>query len=773
MAKTILGKVGMTPKGNYSNTTNYVRLDVVTVNGSSYVCLKDCVGKAVTDTEYWQLVAEKGDKGDKPVTGIDYNTDAEKKEFKNDVVTETKTDIADYVTEQKTELNTHTETKKSELDEYESTKETELNTKATKLTNAFNTNATSKTKDYNDNATAKTTDFDNNATEKTTAYNDNATAKLEAYNTNATQKLEEYNENATNKVTEFNNNVDSIENELTELAKQMPWNTTEIQDSIHIEDSAKYSRNKLDLFGNLMQETRKGKNLIDFSNFESKSKNLSYTFQNDILTVMQNGKNSYASVNFNVLSILKNNPSKKIKFVYEKLDLTNFTSPNKVIVQILTTENGTQKYYILANTEGTKYSYTIPDNVTNITNALLKIYTNSSDDDTVSTSGVTIIKPMLIFADIADETYEKYGVMPSVDYPSMPQTATGVQKITKVGKNYWSAKFNFEENGLKVTTDSSGLITVNGTPTQNITKHFIANKKIRYGKYIISVDRNLSNYKMLITIRNKENFLPFSNGLQTLSGVKTNVNITNTMYYQSIIFYEGYTYNNVQFRIQLEEGDSATEFEPYQEEKINLDLGDTELCKITDSKGNVVAQDGIVYRENKWQFEKNIQKHIVDKSKLKQAFTHISNKFRYEYTDLKNAVDSSSTTYPAVCNIFKLCVNGQTYAGKKGFTISSGHLYLYNDGETLADFLTKIENIDIVITYITTEPIYEDCTPEQSEVLNRLYKLNLQQGVNNIFVESENGVTIELQLEYMQNLNSKLNQLEAMIVSNASGEVTQ
>ena len=68
---------------------------------------------------------------------------------------------------------------------------------------------------------------------------------------------------------------------------------------------------------------------------------------------------------------------------------------------------------------------------------------------------------------------------------------------------------------------------------------------------------------------------------------------------------------------------------------------------------------------------------------------------------------------------------------------------------------------------------YEDCTPEQSEVLNKLYKLNLQQGVNNIFVESENGVTTELQLEYMQDLNSKLNQLEAMIVSNASEEVTQ
>lgn len=573
-----------------------------------------------------------------------------------------------------------------------------------------------------------------------------------------------------------------LNDEVEELAASMPWTTTEKSDSIHIEDGAKYSRNKLNLFGNLMQETRKGKNLIDFSNFESKSKNLSYTFQNDILTVMQNSKSSYTSVNFNVLSILKNNPSKEIKFVYEKLDLTNFTSTNKVIVQIMIVEDGTQKYYILTNTEGTKYSYTIPDNVTNITSALLKIYTNNSNSDTVSASSVTIIKPMLIFTDVTDETYEKYGAMPSIDYPSMPQTATGIQKITKVGKNYWNANFNFEENGLKVTTDSSGLITVNGTPTQNITKHFIANKKIRYGKYIISVDRNLSNYKMLITIRNKENFLPFSNGLQTLSGVKTNVNITNTMYYQSIIFYEGYTYNNVQFRIQLEEGDSATEFEPYQEEKINLDLGDTELCKIVDDSGNVVAQDRPVYRENKWQFEKNVEKIILNGTENWTVTQTGTDNWFYLFYNIfnKKLLTYNEGNKYAKCNCLK-ANDIFTSNTKNGFFLSSNdgtHSYpfiriRYGTEDTIENFKNWLSENNIVVYCILCESEYVDCTSAQSEVLDKLYKLNLQQGVNNIFVESENGVTTELQLEYMQDLNSKLNQLEAMIVSNASEEVTE
>lgn len=755
MAKTKIGKVGMTPKGAYSNEKNYVRLDVVTENGSSYVCLKDCVGKDLTDTEYWQLVAEKGDKGDKPVNGTDYNTDTEKTEFKNEVVTETKTDIADYVTEQKTELNTYTETKKSELDEYESTKETELNTKSTELTNAFNTNATSKTKDYNDNATAKTTAFDNNATEKTNTYNDNATAKLEEYNTNATQKFEEYNENATSKVNEFNSNVDSIESELTELAKQMPWSTTEKSDSIHIEDSAKYSRNKLNLFGNMTQETSETGNNIFNGIMEIGGIDIA-SGQNIVRTDMVRCKDYINISDLTALRVIRND-------AYEGSDFNvdfRFYDKDKNFIIYKTSKLGAV-IKLSSYTDLGDYQY-IRFVVTNTTDIQTYKYGLNKD---------------------ASSNFEDYiPTKPSIDYLSMPQTATGVQKITRTGKNYWSAKFNFEESGLKVTTDSSGLITVNGTPTQNITKHFIANKKIRYGKYIISVDRNLSNYKMLITIRNKENFLPFLNGLQTLSGVKTNVNITNTMYYQSIIFYEGYTYNNVQFRIQLEEGDSATEFEPYQEEIFNLDLGNTELCKLVDDNENVIAQDGIVYRENKWQFKKNVEKIILNGTgnwTVTQTGTDNWFYLFYNIFNKKLLTYNEGNKY-AKCNCLK-ANDIFTSNTKNGFFLSSNdgtHSYpfiriRYGTEDTIENFKKCLSENNIVVYCILYESEYVDCTETQSEVLDKLYKLSLQQGVNNIFVESENGVTTELQLEYMQDLNSKLNQLESMIVANASEEVTE
>lgn len=61
MATYNLGKFILTPKGVYSATTTYNRLDVVLYNGSSYICKTDETrGKTPTITTYWQLLAQAG-----------------------------------------------------------------------------------------------------------------------------------------------------------------------------------------------------------------------------------------------------------------------------------------------------------------------------------------------------------------------------------------------------------------------------------------------------------------------------------------------------------------------------------------------------------------------------------------------------------------------------------------------------------------------------------------------------------------------------------------
>ena len=58
-----LGKVALTPKGAYSSSTQYEKLDVITYNGSSYIVLQSCTGVTPPNNTYYQVIASKGDSG--------------------------------------------------------------------------------------------------------------------------------------------------------------------------------------------------------------------------------------------------------------------------------------------------------------------------------------------------------------------------------------------------------------------------------------------------------------------------------------------------------------------------------------------------------------------------------------------------------------------------------------------------------------------------------------------------------------------------------------
>lgn len=71
----------------YNPNKQYVEGNKVSYSGSSYFCIKDSLGNAPTNGEYWILIAAKGDAGAAgadgytPVKGTDYFTDADKSEL--------------------------------------------------------------------------------------------------------------------------------------------------------------------------------------------------------------------------------------------------------------------------------------------------------------------------------------------------------------------------------------------------------------------------------------------------------------------------------------------------------------------------------------------------------------------------------------------------------------------------------------------------------------------------------------------------------------------
>lgn len=100
----VLGTVAMKTRGEYDSETSYEKLNVVTYEGSSYCAKMATQGNLPTDTDFWDLIAEKGDKGDMPTKGVDYWTASDKSEIEADL----SSDVTSEVTEQLSDLTSAT-----------------------------------------------------------------------------------------------------------------------------------------------------------------------------------------------------------------------------------------------------------------------------------------------------------------------------------------------------------------------------------------------------------------------------------------------------------------------------------------------------------------------------------------------------------------------------------------------------------------------------------------------------------------------------------------
>lgn len=780
----VIGIVGAVYKGNYNSTTTYEYLNVVTYDGSSYICIKEegCTGITPTNETYWQLMAKKGE-----------FTEEDKEEFKQAVVQESKTEINEHTETKKTELDNYTTDKetslKNELDAYKTTKETELDkhksTLETEMTitknslveeieeaqNGFDANVTAKTNSFNNNVIEQINTFNNNVTAKTEEFDENANTKKTEYNENATAKLEEYNNNHTAKLNEFNENAESYEKRIAELeterdefAEQMPWNTTDISESIHIEDSAKYSRNKLNIFGNLKQETREGYNLIDTRGLPSKTINgLEIINTNGYPTV--NGTSTAGTAYNNNLE----------EFILGPGDYTfvvpYYNSTTNVGVTVSLGYNNVANSNFSMNNKTRLKSVTLTEETA--INQLRMYFENNNTFNNYE------IKVMLLKGTYTAETlppYELYGAMPSINYPSEPTVVTGVQKITKCEDNLFNINSDvypekkmdyYVKNKINITKWDGGgsIVTENGKITAGDSSN--SYKGVRISAFLNPNTTYYMNFDFeseLNTVQNTLDYKKIENGKNTIAfttddegkkhfGISTQAG-KGLFTMSNIIISE----NNI-------------DFEEYNGEDITLDLGTTELCKITDTDGNVIAQDKAVYRLQedgtyKWQWKKNVGKLVSTDATGFSGNGNGTYTKNYLTQTLNVSANKSYDTLNAICNVMKATggdyttIFGSTSAKKIRLNIENKY---FEDFEvsTLSELFTKLnENGNTFTLYYPFETAeYEDCTETQSAKLDKLYKLALAQGTNNIFVESENGVTTELQLEYMQD-NSLIKEQE-------------
>ena len=637
------------------------------------------------------------------------------------------------------------------------------------LKDDYDENAETKIKEYNNNSADKISEFNKNAKDSTTAFNTNVTKKTETFDENAKVKKDEYDKNAANKLNEYNENaedliskVEQLQTENTELSSNMPWDTTSGK-FLHITDSAKYSKNKLEISGDMKQENGSGKNSFNIN--DKKTVDEVYTVDDEgwITCEYDNSEGTdikYLRYYTNNLK-LKTNTQYAIFVEIKNASGTGRLSPISYYTDSQFVKTFDIYFSDLKPDDIYKFVVGTKDNFSQSLYGLRTLCIFQPGKSGSITFRISVLEDTSVTTD--NFKYEKYGAMPSTEFPSMPVVCTGVQKIRQFEDN-WFNKNNISKINAVVDTSSIAANSSGKTFYIKIEPDtYTVSRKVIGARFVVGTTANIPKIGETIIDRIVNN-----------SG--SSITLTTSKNANYLVVY--YLYNSSENEqeildsIQIERGPKATKYKSYIEEINTLDLGTTKLCAIKDINGNVVAQDRIVYKDNKWQFKKNVAIHTIDKTALKQTLTSTNGKYRYQYFQIKNNVATAKDKNPGVCNIFSLARDGQTYNCEKGFTAITGVWNFYDEGETLEEFITKIENVDIVVTYITKEPIYEYCTSAQSEVLDKLYNnFKLQKGVNNIIVESENGVGVNLELEYMQDLQTKLNLLEAMCVSNASQEV--
>lgn len=773
---TDLGKIGMTVKGIYSESKTYERLDVVTKNGQSYVCLKDCMGIEVSNEEYWQLLAQKGDM---PIKGVDYLTQTEKEEFKNDVINQSQTDLADFFVSEEEKIQKNLSDKKDELQaEFDNnvvakTKEyndnTDVKTKTfndnviaktnefdnntTVKIEEYNNNTVAKIKKYNDNANAQMKEYDNNAELRTTIFNENATAKTNefnvnvttqtnTFNSNASDKLEEYNNNTIAKTEEFNNNVERYKKELEELAEQMPWDTTQIQESIQVHDSAKYSRNKLELFGDIKQETREGHNLLGINDTEESIVNdVNCSCNDEIITL-----NGTASALTTLFSNINYNIPKSGTYTFQIIPISGKWNNGSIGVRGRNSLN-TQTWY--KQIQYNKQELFLTGDIELQDTSLVQLFCTAD-----SVFNNFKFKFQFLEGAYTNDTlppFEQYGTMPSIEYPSIPQVVTGVQKIRRCGKNWFDYSLLIEETngGITLSKTDTGF-SAKGTAIANYVYFNKVKCKLKAkNKYIFNCK---SNNRVFLWLWSKGVIVK---SIQFINKATTFETLENIDYIT--LGAEGLTIgNNYDFEvsdIQIEkieqENDTATEYEPYTSKEYILDLKDIELCKITDSNNNVIVQDRFVYRNNKWQIEKNVEKIILDGSETwRTSFVAGSiNTVRFARTITSSASESYN-------NLFKTRIGG-SHTDTEYFCLLSVNLYVNINIDRLTDstvesFQDWLSTNNLIFYRVAPTPTYIECTQEQSDILDKLCNLQLQKGTNNIFIESEYGLTAQMRLTYMQ-----------------------
>lgn len=327
---------------------------------------------------------------------------------------------------------------------------------------------------------------------------------------------------------------------------------------------------------------------------------------------------------------------------------------------------------------------------------------------------------------------------PTPSAPVPVQTVTGENVVKIAGKNLLPNKMTSGTiaGAVQNTVNSDGSFTLNGTATSGANVDY--NHEVGYyvhleqGKtYTLSVN-NAGIYWRLRKVSANTNIAQIDS---PATSATFTANTTEDAFVYFVILNNS-SFSSTNYKVQLELG-SATTYEPYQSHSYEVNLGNTELCKIGD------YQDYIYKSGEKWYKHSecggaSLSDYANTASRLT---TNTSGKYRFRLV-VPGVLPAATTgtVVPSYCSHLDTGTVGNTYSmAKQCIAIDVGtnnYVFIYaTDTESMSvdDFKTWLTGKNMSFYYALATPTDTEITNEVLIAqLDNVASAPLYTGVNNI-----------------------------------------
>lgn len=556
----------------------------------------------------------------------------------------------------------------------------------------------------------------------------------------------------------INANADELENCKIEIVRlkndlQSSQLTREVSgDSIDLNDSSNARFNKFEIYGNHKQETRTGKNHFFTSTSSSTTNGITYTPQADKSSIIVDGTATDNATKWLIVD------AAQFKLEAGSYVLSSCgTCDNSIYIGLGgKTSSGAEKFNITE--KGTAVSFNINEDV------YLNCYIQTVSGTQIENK---LIKIMIVKAGVDYQNYESYGAMPSPDFPSEIKTVGG--NINLLNNTLQSQTIN----GLTVTVNDDKSVKIAGTATSNTNLVFDRHDgKLAAGTYTLKDCQTF--------IESTENHGWWAEGqTRTFTSEAT---LSNSGFYK---YYSANTTVNETIYPMLVKGTMATSYVQYSQGSVEIKVvnnDNTQEQVITMPTQQEMLQGDYFDWENEKEVH-NWEKLILTGDEY----------YTNPQTNLYNLGNLNKKSIP---NLNLIVLQCNKYKAVKSVSTNNEFLNENADVDYVCGFhtnqteirikdarfssLTEFKNnikqqydagTPVIIYYKLLKPTECDFTNKQKAVAKQIKEtLHTYKNVTHIYSDDE--ISPIVNVEYAKDLNTTISNIQALVLNNASEEVS-